>query len=75
MGQWKRFNLILQHIVFFRLLFGEHMRRALYDTKHNGFDRSIDVYVSRLRQILGDDPYKPTYLKTVRRVGYLFATP
>ncbi len=34
MGQWKMFNLILQHIVFFQLLFGEHMRRALYDTKY-----------------------------------------
>lgn len=48
---------------------------ALYDTEYNGIDRSIDVYISRLRQILGDDPHCPTYLKTVRGVGYLFATP
>jgi two-component system response regulator RstA len=37
------------------------------------FDRSIDVLVSRLRQKLGDDPRKPTYIRTVRGAGYLFA--
>jgi len=46
---------------------------ALYNTGYDGFDRSIDVYVSRLRQKLGDSPANPHYLKTVRGVGYLFA--
>lgn len=46
---------------------------ALYQTEYDGLDRSIDVYVSRLRHKLGDNPSDPQYLKTVRGVGYLFA--
>jgi len=46
---------------------------ALYNTEYDGLDRSVDVYVSRLRQKLGDDPLAPRYLKTVRGRGYLFA--
>ncbi len=47
--------------------------RAIHNTEYNGIDRSIDIYISRIRQKLGDDPSKPYYLKTVRGVGYLFA--
>jgi len=36
------------------------------------FDRSIDVCVGRLRRKLGDDPSNPTYLRTVRGIGYVF---
>ena len=36
------------------------------------FDRSIDVLVSRLRQKLGDDPRRPTFIKTIRGYGYRF---
>lgn len=46
---------------------------ALYNSEYDGLDRAIDVYVSRIRQKLGDDPSSPFYLKTVRGVGYLFA--
>jgi DNA-binding response OmpR family regulator len=35
-------------------------------------NRSIDVLVSRLRQKLGDDPRRPTFLKTVRGMGYMY---
>jgi len=45
----------------------------LYHSEYNGYDRSIDIYVSRIRQKLGDDPLEPRYLKTVRGAGYLFA--
>jgi DNA-binding response OmpR family regulator len=37
------------------------------------FDRSIDLLVSRLRQRLQDDARDPTYIKTVRSEGYVFA--
>lgn len=33
-------------------------------------ERSIDVYVGRLRSKLGDDPDQPIYVATVRGVGY-----
>ena len=34
------------------------------------FDRSVDVHVSHIRKKLGDDPRKPTFVKTVRGIGY-----
>ena len=35
------------------------------------FDRSIDVRISRLRQILGDDARGPRIIKTVHGEGYV----
>jgi len=35
-------------------------------------ERTVDVHVARLRQKLGDDP--PQVIKTVRGVGYVFAS-
>ena len=34
------------------------------------FDRSVDVHISHIRKKLGDDPRRPTFVKTVRGVGY-----
>ena len=45
----------------------------LYGSEHDALDRSIDVYISRIRQKLEDDPGIPKFLKTVRGVGYLLA--
>jgi two-component system OmpR family response regulator len=39
------------------------------------FDRSIDVRVSRLRQILGDDARAPRIIKTVYGQGYVIGVP
>ena len=36
------------------------------------FDRSIDVRVTRLRRKIEPDPARPTIIKTVRGVGYVF---
>jgi len=36
------------------------------------FDRSVDVLILRLRRKLRDDPNFPRYIKTERRVGYIF---
>jgi len=44
----------------------------IYHAAYNGYDRNIDLYVSRIRQKIGDDPTFPRYLKTVRGVGYQF---
>jgi two-component system OmpR family response regulator len=38
-------------------------------------DRAIDVYIKRLREKLGDDANTPTYIATVRGVGYRAARP
>ena len=37
--------------------------------------RSVDVYVRRLREKIEPDPDNPTYLKTVRGIGYRFDIP
>lgn len=47
---------------------------ALYNREYNGIDRSVDMYVSRVRKKLGDNPSHPRLLKTIRGDGYLFAS-
>jgi two-component system, OmpR family, response regulator len=39
------------------------------------FNRSIDVYISRLRHRIEVDPKEPDLIKTVRSEGYVFAAP
>ncbi len=41
----------------------------------NAFDRAIDVQVGRLRKRLRDSARAPSYIKTVRGEGYVFAPP
>jgi len=45
--------------------------RNFYNSMHNGVCRSIDMYISRIRKKLGEDPLRPKLLKTVRGAGYL----
>lgn len=47
----------------------QSMRHLDYD----GLDRSIDMYISRLRRKLGEDSKAQSRIKTVRGAGYLFA--
>ena len=46
-----------------------HIRGIEYD----GFDRSMDIVVSRIRKKLGDNATNPYRIKTVWGKGYLFA--
>src|SRR5438270_128223 len=41
----------------------------------DGFDRSIDVQILRLRRKLETDPSAPSIIRTERGVGYVFALP
>lgn len=41
--------------------------------EYDGFDRSVDVMISRLRKKLGDTQSPATKIKTVRTKGYLFS--
>src|SRR5437879_6359220 len=50
-------------------------REALLDSLYGKgesevLDRTIDVYIRRLRDKLGDDPESPRYIATVRGAGY-----
>ena len=64
-------------------VFAEHPNRVLnrdqlLEYAHNRdwepFDRSIDIRIMRLRRKIEEDPGKPQIIKTVRGVGYMFAT-
>lgn len=41
--------------------------------EHDVLDRSIDMRISRLRKLLGDNADNPRRIKTVRGKGYLFS--
>jgi|OM-RGC.v1.011057842 two-component system OmpR family response regulator/two-component system response regulator RstA len=45
----------------------------LRGSEYDGFDRSIDIFISRLRKKLGDDANHPYRIKTVWGKGYLLA--
>jgi len=47
--------------------------RRIRGIEYDGFDRSVDVCVSRLRRRFGDDAGEPRRIKTVRGKGYLLA--
>lgn len=49
--------------------------QALFNYDYDGLDRSVDVYISRLRQKFGGDHSTPVSIKTVRGVGYLLSVP
>lgn len=52
----------------------DQMYLDLIGVPYDGLDRSIDLRVSRLRKKIGDDPNDPQRIKSVRAVGYLWAT-
>ena len=65
-------------------LFARHPNRPLtrdqiMEQAHNRgwevFDRSIDLRIMRLRRKIERNPDKPSVLKTVRNVGYMFVPP
>jgi two-component system OmpR family response regulator len=58
-----------------RVLNRSQLTELLRGREADPFDRSIDVRVSRLRQILGDDARAPQIIKTVYGEGYVVGVP
>ena len=56
-----------------QVLSREKLVENLRGIEYDGFNRSVDILVSRLRKKLQDDTTKPYRLKTVWGKGYLFA--
>jgi DNA-binding response OmpR family regulator len=50
----------------------EQLLDAVWQESRHVIDRSVDVYVRRLRGKIEPDPENPRYLRTVRGAGYRF---
>jgi DNA-binding response OmpR family regulator len=48
----------------------ETLFREVWKTEYTADTRTLDVHISWLRQALEEDPRKPRFLKTIRKVGY-----
>ncbi|MDD2466355.1 MAG: response regulator transcription factor [Desulfobulbus sp.] len=51
----------------------DHLYRAVFGIEYNGYDRSIDMYIARIRCKIATYPNLSAMIKTVRGSGYLFA--
>lgn len=49
----------------------ESLIERIRGIEYDGFDRSVDICISRLRRKLQDDPDVPRRIKTLRGVGYM----
>lgn len=52
-----------------------HLLDAVWRDTHFVSERSVDVYVRKLREKVESEPEMPLYIKTVRGVGYRFEVP
>lgn len=55
-----------------RVLTRDQLLAQAHDRGWEPFDRSIDLRISRLRRKIEPNPAKPTVIRTVRGVGYIF---
>jgi len=57
-----------------RLLTREHLIEEIWGYDYVGDTKTLDVHVKRIRQKIEDDPHAPTFLLTVRGLGYKFVS-
>jgi two-component system response regulator RegX3 len=55
-----------------RLLTREFLIETVWGPDYFGDTKTLDVHVKRLRRKFEDDPHRPSYLVTVRGLGYKF---
>jgi DNA-binding response OmpR family regulator len=55
-----------------RVLNRDQILDQAHDRSWDPFDRSIDIRISRLRRKIERNPEKPTIIKTVRGLGYVY---
>jgi two-component system response regulator RegX3 len=58
-----------------RVVSREDLMSRVWDVNWFGSTKTLDVHVGWLRRKLGDDPNRPTWIETVRGVGFRFAAP
>ncbi len=55
-----------------RVLNRDQILEQAHDRSWDPFDRSIDIRISRLRRKIERNPQKPSIIRTVRGIGYIF---
>jgi two-component system phosphate regulon response regulator OmpR len=55
-----------------RVLNRDQILEQAHDRSWDPFDRSIDIRISRLRRKIERNPQKPSMIRTVRGIGYVF---
>ena len=68
--EYRLLELLLRHAG--RILSRKQIMKEVWDTDYLGDTRTLDVHVRWLREKIEPVPKSPVYLKTVRRVGYIF---
>jgi DNA-binding response OmpR family regulator len=58
-----------------RVISRQALIEEVWDMNWFGSTKTLDVHVSGLRKKLGDDASEPTYIHTVRGVGFRFSAP
>ncbi len=58
-----------------RVVTRESLMSDVWDMNWFGSTKTLDVHIAWLRRKLGDDPASPTYIHTVRGVGFRLAEP
>ena len=56
-----------------RVLSRDQLLDLAHHRRWDPFDRSIDIRISRIRRKIEPDPSKPSIIKTVHGVGYVFS--
>jgi len=57
----------------YQTLSRDYLSQRIYGRERDPADRAIDMSISRLRQMLGDDARNPQLIRTVRNGGYVLS--
>ncbi len=69
-AEFNLLKILLTHA--YTILDRNQLAQLLSGDHHTEDRRTIDVRISRLRRRIEPDPERPSYIRTVRRKGYLF---
>ncbi len=69
-GEYQLLEVLVTHAR--RVLSRDELMALSCGRRNDGFSRSIDILISRLRQVLEPDPAVPRYIQTVWGRGYMF---
>ena len=50
----------------------KYLLEKIWDYSYEGYDRTIDSHINRLRAKIEEDPEQPEYIQTIWGVGYKF---